>query len=110
MSSQSAPIRSQTGGQLHDKTANHLKTSNTPLDEDDEFEDFPVEGRLAIVILLQLLIPSLDWPQEDAEALGSTGTNNDHLWEESWDDVDSNEEFSQQLKEELKKVEAVKHQ
>ncbi|KAI1913523.1 26S proteasome complex subunit [Ophidiomyces ophidiicola] len=61
------------------------------LEEDDEFEDFPVE----------------DWPQEDAEALGPAGTN-DHLWEESWDDDDNNEEFSKQLREELKKVEAVK--
>ncbi|KMU74035.1 hypothetical protein CISG_10287 [Coccidioides immitis RMSCC 3703] len=39
-----------------------------------------------------------------------SGTNNDHLWEESWDDDDSNEEFSRQLKEELKKVEAMKQQ
>lgn len=39
-----------------------------------------------------------DWPQEDAEALGPAGTNNDHLWEESWDDDDSSEEFSKQLK------------
>ncbi|KAL1954658.1 hypothetical protein VTO42DRAFT_852 [Malbranchea cinnamomea] len=58
------------------------------LEEDDEFEDFPVE----------------DWPQEEAEVPG--GTNSDHLWEESWDDDDTNEDFSKQLKEEMKKVEA----
>ncbi|KAI9894337.1 MAG: hypothetical protein M1814_003093 [Vezdaea aestivalis] len=54
------------------------------LEEDDEFEDFPVE----------------DWTAEDTEMPGG----NEHLWEESWDDDDTNDDFSQQLKEELKKV------
>ncbi|KAI5302028.1 hypothetical protein KEM56_001116 [Ascosphaera pollenicola] len=58
------------------------------LEEDDEFEDFPVE----------------DWPQEEQDASGNT----DHLWEESWDDDDANEDFSRQLKEEIQKVEASK--
>ncbi|KAI9051136.1 hypothetical protein LZ554_005238 [Drepanopeziza brunnea f. sp. 'monogermtubi'] len=60
------------------------------LEEDDEFEDFPVEN----------------WTQEEAEVPGSSG--NTHLWEESWDDDDTSEDFSAQLKEELKKVEASK--
>jgi len=66
------------------------KSIQTPalLEEDDEFEDFPVE----------------DWTQEDTEVPGGTT----HLWEESWDDDDENEDFSKQLKEELKKVEASK--
>lgn len=70
------------------------KQQNPPatLEEDDEFEDFPVE----------------DWPQEDAETHGASGTDNVHLWEESWDDDDTNEDFSKQLKEEIKKVEAGK--
>ncbi|KAL9123006.1 MAG: hypothetical protein Q9187_000444 [Circinaria calcarea] len=58
------------------------------LEEDDEFEDFPVD----------------DWPQEDAEVPGG----NTHLWEESWDDDDTSEDFSKQLKEELDKVKANK--
>jgi len=58
------------------------------LEEDDEFEDFPVEN----------------WTQEDTEVPG----DNTHLWEESWDDDDTSEDFSAQLKEELKKVEAGK--
>jgi len=58
------------------------------LEEDDEFEDFPVE----------------DWPQEEAEVPGG----NTHLWEESWDDDDTSEDFSKQLKEELEKVKANK--
>jgi len=65
-------------------------SNQTPalLEEDDEFEDFPVE----------------DWSQEDTEVPGGTT----HLWEESWDDDDENEDFSKQLKEELKKVEGSK--
>jgi len=58
------------------------------LEEDDEFEDFPVD----------------DWTQDDTEVPG----DNTHLWEESWDDDDTSEDFSAQLKEELKKVEASK--
>jgi hypothetical protein len=35
-----------------------------------------------------------DWSQEDTEVPGGTT----HLWEESWDDDDENEDFSKQLK------------
>jgi hypothetical protein len=46
--------------------------------------------------------PHTDWPKEDTEqAAGSTAASNnsnDHLWEESWDDDDENEDFSKQLK------------
>jgi len=58
------------------------------LEEDDEFEDFPAE----------------DWAEEDTEL----PTGNLHLWEESWDDDEQNDDFSKQLKEELKKVDASK--
>ncbi|KAK5110352.1 hypothetical protein LTR62_006060 [Meristemomyces frigidus] len=56
------------------------------LEEDDEFEDFPVE----------------DWTKEEEVSAQQANT---HLWEESWDDDDTNDEFSVQLKEELKKME-----
>jgi hypothetical protein len=36
----------------------------------------------------------VDWTQEEAEVPGG----NAHLWEESWDDDDENEDFSKQLK------------
>lgn len=36
----------------------------------------------------------LDWPQEDAEVPGG----NTRLWEESWDDDDTSDDFSKQLK------------
>ncbi|KAI9797603.1 MAG: hypothetical protein M1833_005386 [Piccolia ochrophora] len=48
------------------------------LEEDDEFEDFPVE----------------DWGPEDTDV----PKDNTHLWEESWDDDDTSEDFSAQLK------------
>ncbi|KAF2171287.1 hypothetical protein M409DRAFT_18401 [Zasmidium cellare ATCC 36951] len=56
------------------------------LEEDDEFEDFPVE----------------DWAKE--EEVGAQTNGSSHLWEESWDDDDTTDEFSVQLKEELKKM------
>ncbi|PQE06317.1 putative SEM1 Regulator of exocytosis and pseudohyphal differentiation protein [Rutstroemia sp. NJR-2017a WRK4] len=69
------------------ETAKDQKPATT-LEEDDEFEDFPVEN----------------WSKEDTEVAGDST----HLWEESWDDDDTSEDFSAQLKEELKKVEANK--
>ncbi|OAL50395.1 26 proteasome-like protein complex subunit Sem1 [Pyrenochaeta sp. DS3sAY3a] len=60
------------------------KKPATQLEEDDEFEDFPVE----------------DWTEEDTQIPGG----NTHLWEESWDDDDTNEDFAVQLREELKKL------
>lgn len=50
------------------------------LEEDDEFEDFPVE----------------DWAKE--EEVGAQKAGGTHLWEESWDDDDVGEDFSVQLK------------
>jgi 26 proteasome complex subunit DSS1 len=35
-----------------------------------------------------------DWTQEDTEVPGDST----HLWEESWDDDDTSEDFSAQLK------------
>ncbi|KAI9755808.1 MAG: hypothetical protein M1815_004589 [Lichina confinis] len=48
------------------------------LEEDDEFEDFPVD----------------DWTQEETDPPRA----NSNLWEESWDDDDVDEDFSAQLK------------
>ncbi|RMX94863.1 hypothetical protein D0868_12060 [Hortaea werneckii] len=63
------------------------------LEEDDEFEDFPVE----------------DWAKEDE--VGQQAGNT-HLWEESWDDDDTSDDFAVQLnqlttmfREQLKNVE-----
>ncbi|KNG51370.1 dss1 sem1 domain-containing protein [Stemphylium lycopersici] len=60
------------------------KKAATQLEEDDEFEDFPVE----------------DWTEEETQI----PNGNTHLWEESWDDDDTNDDFAVQLREELKKL------
>ncbi|KAK6544423.1 hypothetical protein TWF694_001118 [Orbilia ellipsospora] len=59
------------------------------LEEDDEFEDFPAE----------------EWEEDETEVPGGGKPN---LWEESWDDDDLSEDFSKQLREELKRVDAQK--
>jgi len=38
-----------------------------------------------------------DWEQEETEAASGSGTTK-HLWEESWDDDDTSDDFSTQLK------------
>lgn len=73
------------------------------LEEDDEFEDFPVEGTISAPHLLHpetIADKSPDWPQEEAEQAAGSAANggNEHLWEESWDDDDAAEDFSKQLK------------
>lgn len=88
------------------------------LEEDDEFEDFPVEGELPLLCTrLRTSSPTTppsrgavasphgvseancdipDWPEE--EELGASGAAKTHLWEESWDDDDTSDDFSAQLK------------
>ncbi|KAF5869892.1 putative 26 proteasome complex subunit protein [Botrytis fragariae] len=83
-----APTTKATSADKSSADASKDQKPVTTLEEDDEFEDFPVEN----------------WSQEDTEVPG----DNTHLWEESWDDDDTSEDFSAQLKEELKKVEANK--
>lgn len=86
-----APDKAANAASANAATSNStekpLPTQNkaAQLEEDDEFEDFPVE----------------DWGKEDevGQQAGST-----HLWEESWDDDDTTDDFSVQLKEELKKM------
>ena len=38
-----------------------------------------------------------DWPEDQTEAAQRNGETK-HLWEESWDDDDTNDDFSAQLK------------
>ncbi|EWC48362.1 putative 26S proteasome complex subunit sem-1 [Drechslerella stenobrocha 248] len=66
------------------------KTVKKILEEDDEFEDFPAE----------------EWEEDETEVPPGSGKPN--LWEESWDDDDTSDDFSKQLREELKKVDAQK--
>ena len=38
-----------------------------------------------------------DWPEEETEAAAGDGATQ-HLWEESWDDDDTSDDFSAQLR------------
>ncbi|VVT55214.1 uncharacterized protein SAPINGB_P004484 [Magnusiomyces paraingens] len=55
------------------------------LEEDDEFEDFPVE----------------QWNDGDLDPELAEG--GERLWEEKWDDDDADDDFAAQLREELRK-------
>jgi len=86
----SAPSADSTKAAANENTtpSKEQQKPAAALEEDDEFEDFPAE----------------DWAEEDTEL----PSGNQHLWEESWDDDETNDDFSKQLKDELKKVEASK--
>ncbi|KAL1306658.1 hypothetical protein AAFC00_005332 [Neodothiora populina] len=93
MSGAAAPNSASTKSTTNDSKDVAAVPAQKPvaqLEEDDEFEDFPVE----------------DWPAE--EELGSSASGSasgtTHLWEESWDDDDTSDDFSLQLKEELEKM------
>ncbi|KAH6646568.1 DSS1/SEM1 family-domain-containing protein [Truncatella angustata] len=97
-----ASDKPQTTSAEKPEQAQTAQKSAAALEEDDEFEDFPVE----------------DWPEDQTEKAaqsaaaasegegGKDGEN--HLWEKSWDDDDTSDDFSAQLREELKKVDAAK--
>lgn len=65
---------------MSDKQEEVFKT----LEEDDEFEDFPEDT------------------QWSTEANGNAQSAS--LWEEDWDDDDVHDQFSQQLRDELKRA------
>ena len=64
------------------------KLDITSLEEDDEFEEFPVE----------------EWSQEDLD------TEDKRLWEEHWDDDVAETPLIEQLKQELAQVEEKLHE
>ncbi|CAG0924511.1 unnamed protein product [Notodromas monacha] len=64
-----------------DKDASKTKSELGLLDEDDEFEEFPVE----------------EWGTEEDD------TEDLNVWEDNWDDDQAEDDFSQQLKAELSK-------
>ncbi|SCU93230.1 LAMI_0E13652g1_1 [Lachancea mirantina] len=55
------------------------------LEEDDEFEDFPVDS----------------WPED--ETLKATTNIQATLWQEDWDDVEVDDDFTKELRKELEK-------
>lgn len=85
---------------ISDKATEATQKPAAALEQDDEFEDFPVDGwfphipYLAVLREEKLMVLRADWTQEETEVPG----DNTHLWEESWDDDDTSEDFSAQLK------------
>ncbi|GAB7361046.1 hypothetical protein MBLNU230_g1086t1 [Neophaeotheca triangularis] len=61
------------------KPAGEQNTKPRVMEEDDEFEDFPTE----------------DWPASETV---SAKNDQAHMWEETWDDDDTAEDFSVQLR------------
>lgn len=59
------------------------KVHKQSLEEDDEFEDFPVDT----------------WPID--ESLRSVKNGQTNLWEEDWDDVEVDDDFTKELRAEL---------
>lgn len=98
MSSTASSSKSTTNNTESNSTADS-KTENNPhlgiLEEDDEFEEFAVA----------------DWDDSKtdlahlgAAAPGAAKSGGDKLWEDNWDDDDVEDEFSIQLRNELKKT------
>lgn len=69
------------------------KATLVSLEEDDEFEDFPVEGELNRGWFWDRLL-MVDWKEADAATEVKQS-----LWEEQWDDDDGTDEnFAAQLR------------
>lgn len=97
-----------------DQTLPHLSV----LEEDDEFEEFAVQGEPPTFSQtpapataftphtnLSPLPPSVDWDDSQTDlahlggvAPGAAKSEGDKLWEDNWDDDDIEEEFSVQLR------------
>ena len=71
-----------------------------PMDDDDEFEEFDVEGRFLGLFSMQQphmhdSVFSADWKEEDEDPAKAD------LWEADWDDTAVSDNFAQQLRTEL---------
>ena len=78
-------------------STNAPKQDLSLLEDDDEFEEFPVEGnRTDRDSCLRLGPPNLfqtsDWTEKEENH------GDQHVWEENWDDDNVEDDFSQQLR------------
>lgn len=72
--------------------------SVAPLEEDDEFEDFPVEG---VRSLLSLNSDLLDWTEAESQSQYTKPAGEETaqpLWAEEWEDETEETDFAIQLK------------
>lgn len=87
------------------KEQNALPTLGV-LEEDDEFEEFPVQGLSWDVSNTSTRFDNkLDWDDSKTDmaqlggaAPGAAASGGNKLWEDNWDDDDIEEEFSIQLR------------
>ena len=79
------------------------------LEEDDEFEEFPVAGalprHLMLISIVNLTLQCADWDDSKTDlahlggaAPGAAKSGGDKLWEDNWDDDDIEDDFSVQLR------------
>ncbi len=78
------------------------------LEEDDEFEEFPVAGKSWCKLEATSTVASstfTDWNDSETDlahlggaAPGAAKSGGDKLWEDNWDDDDIEDEFSVQLR------------
>ncbi|BGP17628.1 hypothetical protein JCM10213_001279 [Rhodosporidiobolus nylandii] len=92
MSTAPSTSTASSAPQAQQPTTSNANPHLLPLQEDDEFEEFPVE----------------DWKADETYGAklgkGETGAKAlDSLWEDDWDDDDVGDDFSVQLRGELLK-------
>ncbi|CCD23594.1 proteasome regulatory particle lid subunit SEM1 NDAI_0B05610 [Naumovozyma dairenensis CBS 421] len=71
--------------ELDTKPNTNTTTTKKTLEEDDEFEDFPIDT----------------WSEKDT--LKNVDNIQTHLWVENWDDVEVDDDFTNALKNELER-------
>ncbi|PPQ67497.1 hypothetical protein CVT25_006038 [Psilocybe cyanescens] len=95
MSPSDSKSKTAESSKSEEKSKNETQPNLSVLEEDDEFEEFPVA----------------DWDDSKTDlahlggaAPGSAKSGGDKLWEDNWDDDDVEDEFSVQLRNELAKT------
>lgn len=98
------------GAQDNTAGAEHPKEDDIPtlgvLEEDDEFEEFPVAGTPHSPLRNALAFTRMwvDWDDsqtnlaQSGAAPGAAKSGGDKLWEDNWDDDDIEDDFSVQLR------------
>lgn len=77
-------------------TDNKAKLDLGLLEEDDEFEEFPVEGNIKVNSspkdLLKFVFFPLDWQDKDKDNADIS------VWEDNWEDDNVEDDFNKQLR------------
>lgn len=85
-----------SGGKETSSGTKPTKTEQTLFEEDDEFEEFPVEGMKMgdrdEVCIIQKSHLFLDWDEREEDS------GDRQLWEDNWDDDNVEDDFSCQLR------------